>query len=39
MEEDIEMTNVKPVVVDEAKLREEQAMAKWRVGSPQIWLP
>jgi hypothetical protein len=32
MEEDIEMTSVKPVVVDEAKVREEQAMAKWRVS-------
>jgi hypothetical protein len=35
MEEEIEMGTVRPVVVGEAKIREEQAMAKWRVS--QSW--
>jgi hypothetical protein len=32
MEEEVEMGTVKPVVADEAKIKEEQAMAKWRVS-------
>jgi len=32
MEEEVEMNTVKPVVMDEAKIKEEQAMAKWRVS-------
>jgi hypothetical protein len=32
MEEEVEMNTVKPVVADEAKIKEEQAMAKWRVS-------
>jgi len=31
MEEEIELSPVKLLVVDENKIREEQAMAKWRV--------
>jgi hypothetical protein len=34
MEEEVEMGTVKPVVADEAKIKEEQAMAKWRVSPP-----
>ena len=32
-EEGIEMSPVKSVVIDTEKLKEEQAMAKWRVSS------
>ena len=32
-EEGIEMAPVKSVVIDTEKLKEEQAMAKWRVGT------
>jgi hypothetical protein len=36
MEEEVEMSTVKPVVLDEAKIKEEQAMAKWRVSPPLV---
>jgi len=34
MDEEVEMHTVKPMMVDEAKIKEEQAMAKWRVSPP-----